>query len=114
MNPRTIGLLLFLAVLLGEETLFLGRLISLFVVVNGILCHEKGYVLWDVACNFFFCTYVNMTTSLQPLTLLLTILSLFFFLVSNRMESPLLHVLLVQLPLAYCISLYELRTGEEA
>lgn len=74
----------------------------MIVVVNGVLCHECGYVEWDVAWNVILISYVNATTT-HPHTLSLTLLAISLFFVNCYRDSPLLHILGVQLPLAYCL-----------
>lgn len=76
---------------------------SLVIVLNGLLCHitnMRALVFWDVLWNAVFITYVNLFTSWQPHTAVVTAISAFAFVQSspfpNSFRWSVVHVVFVQ------------------
>ena len=77
--------------------------VALLIFINGVLCHGVGnklFVVNDIACNILFIVYFSaFLTSLKHVTFLPIIFYAFLF--SNVHDSTMLHLLGVQLPIAY-------------
>jgi len=105
MNIRTLGLLPFLLIICDSSKASYCRCIALFVLINGILCHEFECVHWDILCNIIFCLIVNLTTTYKP-TLYLTLIALIAFMINQKYKSWFIHIFFVQWTLAYCLYKY--------
>lgn len=83
------------------------RTLALIVLLNGLLCHLLGFVLWDVAWNVALILWINARTAWQPYTLLLSLFAgLVFRVTDGHPWLAWLHVLGVQLPLMACLVMY--------
>jgi hypothetical protein len=107
---KALGLVSFVVVAAITEDAIV-RVVALLVLANGLLCHVHASaesILWDVACNVVLAIVVNCTTSWQPYTGLLTLVSLAAFAVSaGRPNTPrydAMHVVFVQAYGALCLA----------
>lgn len=79
--------------------------LALIIFINGVLCHGVGNRIFqvnDIACNALLIAYAGMFLFKMKYV---TFLPIFFsaFLLSHVHNSDMLHLLGVQLPIAYIV-----------
>ena len=96
--------------LFGFRWIFLsGSFISLIICINGILYHTFGSTCLlkiDLITNIFLIILINLLTRHQPFTIICSLLVLLMY--KYNKSNNIIHVFGVQLPLAYCLYLYEM------
>ena len=90
------------------------RLLVVFIIGNGLLCHltrRVAFVLWDILFNLSTVILVNVTTTWQPGTIISSALGFFFFLISSQHPetfwAEVMHVCLVQWMFTYCLIFWD-------
>ena len=95
--------------LFGFNALLLKSLISLIICINGILYHifgSKCLLKIDLITNIFLIILINLLTRHQPFTIICSLLVILMY--KYNKSNNIIHVFGVQLPLAYCLYLYEM------
>ena len=100
--------LLGVILLFGFNAILFKSVISLIILINGILYHTFGNICLmriDILSNLLLGIYVNFYTKFQPFTIIMSLMSLMIFIYN---KSNIIHVFGIQLPLAFCLYLFEL------
>ncbi len=89
------------------------------VICNGLLCHGSKYLdlpyqrklmIYDVVCNVIMGMFMMYTAEYQIVTTIIFTISVYNFILNKLLydSSILLHILGIQLPLSYALSVYQL------
>ena len=113
---KACGLLIFAYIFVTTQKWYI-RVVSMMIMLNGLLCHQcshHSFVAWDVLCNALLTILVNVTTTKQPETAILSSLAtLAFVLCSAPYPSSVaceyIHVCVVQGLLGIALSKWTLR-----
>jgi len=96
-------------IIFGFNALLLKSFISLLICINGILYHTFGgtcLLKIDFITNILLIILVNLLTRHQPFTIICSLLVLLMY--KYNKSNNIIHGFGVQLPMAYCLYLYEI------